>query len=304
VSRASDTTLFRNWLDRPPAPAYFLYGAGAGLAGLLAVEWERKLRGEGVSVETFRWTAADLERESPTVAWRSPSFFSRMRLFVLPDLAETKKAHRDEIKAYLEHPEPSAMLILHGTDFRQAKTFSGATNLLSTAPREDQAIDALARCAVAAARDAGATLSRDSAVFLARWTGGAFEAMSVELSKVLAFAAGKGEVAEEDIRAVCVFRGDVNPFQLAEALVRKDRLACLSLLRRFSATAKEEEYHQLNGAVAWYLRDRIRGKGSPVTPRRAAEIFEALSKIDLEMKGESRLSPEQIYEIRVLSVLA
>jgi DNA polymerase III delta subunit len=304
VSRASDTTPFKTWLDRPPAPAYFLYGAGAGLAGLLAAEWERRLRNEGVSVETFRWTAADLEREPPTIAWRSPSFFSRLRLFVLPDLAETKKAHRDEIKAYLSHPEPSAMLILHGTDFRQAKTFSGTANLQSAAPREDQAVDALARYAVAAARDAGAALSRDSAVFLSRWTGCSFDAMTVELSKVLAFAAGKEEVAEEDIRAVCVFRGDVNPFQLAEALVRKDRMACLSLLRRFSATAKEEEYHQLNGAVAWYLRDRARGKGSPVTARRAAEIFEALSRIDREMKGESRLSPEQIYEIRVLSVLS
>ncbi len=297
-------TLFKAWLDRAPAPAYFLYGAGAGLAGLLAREWERKLRGEGVSLETFRWTVADLERESPTIAWRSPSFFSRMRLFVLPDLAETKKIHRDEIKAYLEHPEPSAMLILQGTDFRQAKTFSGAANLVSAAPREDQAIDALARYAVADARDAGTTLSMDSAVFLARWTGCSFDALAGELSKVLSFAGDKGEVAEEDIRAVCVFRGEVNPFQLAEALVRKDRLACLSLLRRFAATAKDEEYHQLNGAVAWYLRDRMRGKGIPVAPRRAAEVFEVLSRIDREMKGESRLSPEQIYEIRVLSVLA
>jgi DNA polymerase III delta subunit len=303
VSRDSEITLFKTWLDRGPAPAYFLFGAGAGTAGLLAAEWERRLRGEGVPFETFRWTVSDLERESPTIAWRSPSFFSRMRLFVLPDLKETKKGHRDEIKAYLEHPEPSAMLILHGTDFRQAKTFSGAANLLSAAPRENQAIDALARYAVAAARDAGATLSRDSAVFLARWTGMEFDALVVELSKVLSFAAGKGEIAEEDIRAVCVCRGEVNPFRLAEALVRNDRLECLSLLRRFSATAKEEDYHQLNGAVAWYLRDRVRGKGGPVTTRRAAEIFEALSRIDREMKGESRLSHEQIYEIRVLSVL-
>ena len=303
MSRPSGTALFKGWLESAPAPAYFLHGAGAGLAGLLAAEWERKLRGEGVPLETFRWTMADLDRESPTVAWRSPSFFSRMRLFVLPDLAEMKKVHRDEIRAYLAHPEASAMLILHGTDFRQNRAFAGTGNLLSAAPREDQAIDALARYAVAQATEAGATLSRDSAVFLARWTGCDFDALSVELSKVLAFTAGKGEVAEEDIRAVCVFRGEVNPFHLAESLVRGDRPACLTLLRRFSATAKEEEYHQLNGAVAWYLRDRLRGKGGPVPPGRAAEIFAALSRIDREMKGESRLSAEQIYEIRVLSLL-
>jgi len=122
---------------------------------------------------------------------------------------------------------------------------------------------------------------------------------------VLAFAAGRGEVVEEDIRAVCVSRGAVDPFRLAETLVRKDSKACLALFRRFAAAAEPDDYHKLNGAVAWFLRSRIQGKGSAggVTPRRAAEIFRALSRIDREMKGESRLSPGQVYEIRLLSLL-
>jgi DNA polymerase III delta subunit len=303
VKRGADTSLFQAWLGRPPAPAYFLYGAGAGLSGLLATEWERKMHAQAVPLETFRWTMTDLERESPTVAWRSPSFFSRLRIFVLPDLAETKKAHRDEIKAYLESPEPSAMLILHGTDFRQAKTFSGTVNLMSSAPREDQAFDALARYAVAAAKGMGASISADSAAFLARWTNGSFEALDAELGKILTFTSGKDAVTEEDIRAVCVFRGEVNPFHLAEALVRKDAAACLGMFRRFAESAKDDEYHQLVGAIAWHLRERFKGKGAPVGTARAAEIFDALSRIDREMKGESRLSPRQVFEIRLLSVL-
>ena len=301
--RGAGASLFRAWTGGPPAPAYFLHGAGTGLAGLLAEEWERRLRAEGVSFETFRWTMTDLERESPTIAWRSPSFFSSLRIFVLPDLAEMKKAHRDEIKEYLAAPEPTAMLILHGTDYRQARSFSGTANLLSAAPREDQAMDALARYASTAAKEAGMSLSRDSAAFLARWTGGSFEALGAELGKVLAFAAGKDAVTEEDIRAVCVFRGEVNPFHLAEALERKDASACIAMLRRFAESAKDEEYHQLNGALAWHLRERVRGKGASISPARAAEIFEALSRIDREMKGESRLSPRQVCEIRLLSVL-
>lgn len=296
--------LFRAWVGGAPAPAYFLHGAGTGLAGLLAAEWERRLRRDGVSFETFRWTMTDLERDSPTIAWRSPSFFSSLRIFVLPDLAEMKKAHRDEIREYLAAPEPTAMLILHGTDYRQSKTFSGTRNLLSAAPREDQVMDALAGHAVAAAAEAGMALSRDCAAFLARWTGGSFEALEAELRKVMAFAAGKDAVTEEDIRAVCVFRGEVNPFHLAEALERKDARGCLAMLRRFSQYARDEEYHQLNGALAWHLRERVRGKGgAAVPPARAAEIFGALSRIDREMKGESRLSPRQVFEIRLLSVL-
>jgi hypothetical protein len=280
VKPTAPPPIFREWLSGDPAPAYLLYGDGAGLAGLLTRSWEGKLRGEGIPIESYRWTLEDLARESPTAAWRSPSFFSRVRIFTLPDLAEMKKGHRDEIKAYLESPEPSATLILHGTDFRQARGFSGTRNLLSDAPREE-------------------------ALFLARWVGVSFDALDAEIGKVLAFAGGRGEVVEEDIRAVCVARGDVDPFRLAESLVRKDGKACLSLFRRFAAAAETDDYHKLNGAVAWFLRSRIQGKGGAggVTPRRAAEIFRTLSRIDREMKGESRLSPGQVYEIRLLSLL-
>ncbi|MCL1926121.1 MAG: hypothetical protein FWF95_03170 [Syntrophorhabdaceae bacterium] len=295
--------MFRSWFASPPAPAYLLYGAGSGLAGLLVSGWERKLRGEGASFEIFRWTMTDFEKESPTLAWRSPSFFSRTRIFVLPDLAEMKKVHRDEVKSYLSAPEPSATLILRGTDFRQAKTFSGTANLLSLAPREDQATEVLAGYAVNEAKEAGISLSRGSATFLARFTGGLFEALDAELRKLLVFVAGKDTVTEEDIKAVCVFRGEVNPFHLAEALERKDVAATLGMLRRFAQNAKDDEYHQLTGAIAWHLRESARGKRGSISVERATKLFEVLSRIDREIKGESRLSPRQVYEIRLLSAL-
>ncbi len=84
---ADPPAIFRQWLSRGPAPAYLLYGDGAGIAGLLAKTWERKLRDEGVPIELHRWTVEDLGRESATASWRSPSFFSRLRIFTLPDLA-------------------------------------------------------------------------------------------------------------------------------------------------------------------------------------------------------------------------
>lgn len=295
--------IFRDWLARDPAPAYFLYGNGSGLAGLLAGEWERRMRNQGIPIETHRWTVEDLGTGSFETAWRSRSFFTRLRIFLLPDLAEMKKAQRDRIREYLESPEPSAMLILHGTDFRQARTFAGAANLLSDAPGETQVLDALARHAVCAARDAGVKLPRDTALFLARWVGGSFEALEAEIAKVLAFASGREEVTEEDIREVCISRKAVDPFRLAESLVKKERDACIAQFRRFAAAAGPDDFHRLNGAVAWVLRNRIQGKGGGIPIRRAAEVFRVLSRIDRELKGESRLSPVQVFEIRLLSLL-
>jgi len=306
VKTAPPGTIFRSWLGTAPAPAYLLYGDGAGLAGCLVHAWEKRLREEGVIAEVHHWTLADMERDSPDIAWRSPSFFAKVRIFVLPDLAEMKKGHRETIRAYLGTPEPSATLVLHGTDFRQAQGFARAPNLLSAAPREQQAVDALAEYAVAIAREAGASLHRESASFLARWVGVSFEPLDVEVGKLLAYAGGRKEITEEDIRAVCVSRGEVDPFRMADALVRKDGPACLALLRRFAATADAEDYHRLNGAMAWHLRGCVegRGRGAPVTPGRAALLFRTLSRIDREIKGESRLSPGQVFEIRLLSALA
>jgi len=306
VNDASTPTVFRAWIGKEPAPAYLLYGDGAGLAGCLVHAWEGRLRAGGVSFETHHWTPADLDRESPGAVWRSPSFFARVRIFVLPDLAEMKKVHREAIREYLEAPEPSATLVLHGTDFRQAQGFARVPNLLSAAPREQQAVDALADYAVGAARQAGATLSRESASFLARWVGVSFEPLAAEVGKLIAYARGRKEIVEEDIRAVCVSRGEVDPFRMAEALVRKDGPACLALLRRFAANADADDYHRLNGAVSWYLRSCIQGRGrsATVTPGRAAVLFRTLSRIDREMKGESRLSPGQIFEIRLLQALS
>lgn len=305
MNGASAPPVFRAWIGKEPAPAYLLYGDGAGLAGCLVDAWERRLRAGGVSFEIHHWTTADLDRESPETVWRSPSFFARARLFVLPDLAEMKKGHREAVREYLEAPEPSATLVLHGTDFRQAQGFSRAPNLLSAAPREQQAVDALADYAIGAAREAGASLSRESASFLARWVGISFEPLVAEVGKLIAYARGRKEIVEEDIRAVCVSRGEVDPFRMAEALVRKDGPACLALLRRFAVNADAEDYHRLNGAVSWYLRSCIQGRGrsATVTPGRAAALFRTLSRIDREMKGESRLSPGQIFEIRLLSAL-
>lgn len=306
MNGAVPPAVFRSWIGKEPAPAYLLYGDGVGLAGYLAHVWERRLRADGIPFETRHWTATDLERESPETAWRSPSFFARVRIFVLPDLSEMKKGHREAIREYLETPEPSAVLILHGTDFRQARSFSRAPNLLSAAPREQQAVDALAEHAVSAARESGVSIPRGSAAFLARWVGVSFESLAAEVRKLLAYVGDRKEITEEDIRAVCISRGEVDPFRLAEAWVRRDEPTCIALFRRFAATADADDFHRLIGAIAWHLRSCVEGKGrgGTVAPERAAELFRALSRIDRELKGESRLSPVQIFEIRLLSALS
>ena len=302
--------LFQSWLAGDPSPAYLLAGDGVGLADLLGELLQARFRAEGTAVELRLMTAADLERESPSVEWRTPSFFVRRRVFVLPDLEEIRKGPRKELLAYLATPEPSVTLVLPCSDRDGLKTFSGLPGVRSASPREDQVVAILAGYATTMAAEAGKELADDAAEFFARWVGTDFSRIKAETRKLLSFAGEREAIGEEDIRAVCVSGGEVNPFRLAEALFQRNGPECIALFRKFAGGADSSDFHGLVGAIAWGARKRMAAsgfgqKGRPaLSPDRGGAILSALSRIDRGLKGESGLSPEQLFEIHLLKLLA
>lgn len=295
---------FRPWFSEPPASAYLLSGEGAGLADLVAELWAERFQNEGTTAELLHWTPADLERESVEAAWRTPSFFFRFRIFLLPDLGELKKAARDAILSYLGHADPSVILVIPSTDRNATRAFAAVKGVRGSSLREDQAAAALAGYAVSAARRAGKSLPEEAAAFLVRWVGNDFPRVKAEVEKLVAFARGKEAIGEEEIREVCIAKGSVDPFALGEMLVRGDRRGCLSLFRRFTSGAESSDFHALVGAVAWVVRKRCKERAGTLSAGRCGDVLAALSAIDREMKGESGLSPEQVFEIHLLKLLA
>ena len=302
--------LFQPWLAGDPAPAYLLAGEGSGLADLLGELLQARFRDEGAAVELRLLTAADLERESASIEWRTPSFFASRRVFVLPDLEEIRKNARKDLLAYLRAPEPAVTLVLPCTDRDGLKTFSAVPGVRSASPREDQVVSVLARYVTALAAEAGKALADDAAEFFARWVGTDFSRVRAETRKLLSFAGDRKEIGEDDIRAVCVARGEVSPFRLADALFLRDAPGCLSLFRKFARGADASDYHGLVGAIAWDARKRMGASGyvprgrPALSEERGGAILTALSRIDRGLKGESGLSPEQLFEIQLLMLLA
>lgn len=294
---------FRSLSEGDPPPAVLLSGDGVGLAALVGELLLERFRREGKTTELTQWTGADLEKDAPSAEWRSPSFFARNRIFLLPDLAETKKKARDEIRAYLAAPEPSATLVIPSSDRGMARSFSAIPGVRSFAPGEEEAVQALAGYAVGFAGRAGAKLDGESAAFLARWVGGDFPRLKEETAKLVAFVGGNGSIGEAQIRELCVACGAVDPFALAEALLRRDAARCLGMFRAFARAAQESDYHGLLGAVAWKVRRAATAPGSRLSARRTGEILAALSRLDRGMKGESGLSPEQIFEMCLIRLL-
>jgi DNA polymerase III delta subunit len=296
--------LFRPWLSGPPASAYLLTGGGTGLCDLLGDLWMARFAGEGVRAELARWTVPDMERGPFVPAWRSPSFFARVRIYILPDLGDMKKRMRDLIAAYLGTPDPEVVLIVPSSDRGASRGFSAIPTVRSLSPREEDVVAALADASVATAREAGATLPREAAYFLVRWVGADYRRLKEETEKLLTAAGGRGEIDEAAVRILCTARGGADPFALAEALLRRDAEGCLSLFRAFAAAADSQDYHALLGAIAWKARRHFAGRADKTTAERAGRVLSALSRIDRGMKGESRLTPERLFETFFLTLLA
>lgn len=284
--------------------ALVLAQEGVGLAPLFAEALVARCREAGETAELFRWTAADVEAGSPSFAFRSLSFFARRRIFLLPDMADVKKKARDEILRYLEAPEESAVLVIPCSDGAAARALGGRPGVRRFAPGEEEAFRILADYAVELCARSGVVLEQDQAAFLARWVGGDFLRLKEEAAKLAGSAGKGGRIEEGGIRELCAARGRVDPFAMADALLAGEAGRCLNLFRAFARTAQERDYHALLGALAWRVRRAVSAPGSRLSPARAAGLFEGLAAVDRRMKGESGLSPEQVFEIALLKLLA
>ena len=311
-------SLFRSWATGKPAPAYVLGGEGARLSDMLAEELVSRFRKEGETTEFVYWNSADLERESPDAAWRSPSFFFRLRVFLLPDAGEWKQGPRKEILKYLESPDPSVLLVIPCSERRSLNLFTSVRGIRSASLGEEDVVAAMAEFAISRASENGKSLSEEAALFLARWVGSDFPRFRAEMAKLLAFGSSRSEIGEEEIRQVCVAGNMGDPFRLADDLIFRDRNGCLEKFRQFAAAADAGDYHALVGAIAWSVRKKISAaarpgknagmrygpKGRTLTVARGGEILTAMSGIDRALKGGSGLTPEQVFEIALLRLLA
>lgn len=285
------------YLSGDPPSAFVVAGEGAGLAEMLVEGWRDRFLREGETVELSHLTPLDLERESVTFTWRTPSFFVSNRLYLLPDLADLKKGPREEISAYLKEPAHRVVLFIPATKKDAISTIRGVKTV---SLRTDQIESAMAAYAVAEAERAGGSISPKAATFLARWIGADFRRFKEEVAKLLATVASGKTIGEGEIRAVCIAGGfELDPFAFADALIARNREQAVTMFRKFSKSAEKDEYFKLLGAVSW----KVRASGSRLSPEWGAALIDTLAAIDRGIKGESELSPDQFVEISLLKLL-
>jgi len=125
--------------------------------------------------------------------------------------------------------------------------------------------------------------------------------IETELSKVIAFVGGEGEIAEADVEAVCSLVAEAAIWDLTDALVRRDADRALAVAHRMLDTG--ESSHRLIAMVAWQMRQLITLQDcmrQRISPRDAGI---RMPRHKLEM-AQSALRNRPIHAARMLDQIA
>jgi DNA polymerase-3 subunit delta len=266
-------------------------------------------------------SATDTTGEAAVAACNSLGLFTEeARLVVVEDVERWRADDAKAVAAYLQNPAPATVLALVGegvkADSTLAKACAKAGELLVyDAPRKRD----LPAWVAAELERRGASAEREACRALAELVGDDLEALATEVDKLATWAHGE-EIRVADVEHLAVARAETTIFSLTDAWGRRDVAAVLeaaeSLLER-----SPRELTRVTGALASHV-GRVRAcqalTADGVRPREAAgrlkmhpfaaekafaqaanfsvdELRDAvvrLAKLDLAVKGGSRLAPE------------
>lgn len=217
---------------------YLLYGPEEYLKDQAVARIKRLALGGGpeelnfASLDGKGLGAGDLVAACETLPLMSPKKLVLVRDH--PALMPGAKGPEADELAYLEHPNPDAVLIfLCRGEIDKRKKLSqrlikgeGAVYFDHLPPFD------MAKWAVAQCSRAGLTLSAGEANTLVGYVGRRMEDLVRELDKLVNYCAGRARITRQDIDAVVTRNLEYNVFTLVEHLLKGEVEAAMDLLRR------------------------------------------------------------------------
>ena len=207
------------------------------------------------------FSAADGAERAVEVAKTVP-MMSDHRVVIVREMESAPVGLLDELMAYVEKPNPSTLLILNGTKTPPAsggvdrgRRLENAIKKVGEVRRFKSGETDPIRFAMGSGQEAGCVLNRRAATLLVELVGTDLGRIQTELSKVIAFVGGEGEVGVEDIEAVCSLVAEAAIWDLTDAVVRRDPDRALAVAHRMLDTG--EASHRLIAMIAWQMRQLI-----------------------------------------------
>jgi len=266
-------------------------------------------------------SATETAGEAAVAACNSLGLFTdEARLVVVEDVERWRAEDAKAVAAYLQSPAPATVLALVGdgvkADSALAKACAKAGEVLVyDAPKKSRLPDWVA----AELQRRGASADREACGALADLVGGDLEALGTEVEKLATWANGE-RIGVADVERLAVARAETTTFSLTDAWGRRDVGAVLEAAESLLERSPREVTR-----VTWALASHV-GKvracqalaADGVRPREGAgrlkmhpfaaekafahaanftadELRDAvarLARLDLAVKGGSRLAPE------------
>ena len=166
------------------------------------------------------------------------------------------------LEAYLSSPAPFTVLLLEASGLDERQKYYKV--LQEKAYIVELKIDGASAVALAEqiAKNLGARIDRDAAMFLAEILNGEAARIRIELEKLATYTQDRGHICKADIEALVVAARKNTVWQLADMLARGQRAAALAFLDNL--LREGEEPIGIVGALAWMYRKLIEARGLPV----------------------------------------
>jgi DNA polymerase III delta subunit len=205
-------------------------------------------------------------------AARSVGMFSTHRVVFVSEIAALQ-GDPGALQEYAAAPPPRSYLIVRAPTLDRRRklhqTLAKCGKLLTFATGDTVRAREHIR---SMAQSLGLKIDVRSANLLAELTGGDLYRVSNELQKIRAWVGNDaGRVTSETIREVAVGSGLMSGWEVAEAVLRRDRAVGLVAVRRL--TTAGEEAIRIVGGVAWRARVLLRAKVMAAAGRRPDEII-------------------------------
>ena len=207
------------------------------------------------------FSAADGAERAVEVAKTVP-MMAEHRVVIIREMESAPVDLLEGLLAYVEKPNPSTVLILNSTKTPPAsggvdrgRRLENAIKKVGVVRRFKTGETDPVRFALGYAQEAGCVLNRRAAALLIELVGTDLGRVQTELSKVVAFVGGEGEIGIEDVEAVCSLVAEAAIWDLTDAVVRRDPDRALAVAHRMLDTG--EASHRLIAMIAWQMRQLI-----------------------------------------------
>jgi len=247
--------------DSFPTIAMFLGDESVGRKRAEAELVDAVFGGGSPSFNLATFAASD-GAERAIEAAKTVPMMAKHRVVVIREMESASVDLLDDLLAYAQKPNPSTVLILTGTKNAPAsggvdrgRRLEGAVKKMGEVRRFKTADQNPMQFALFTAEEAGLKMDRRAASMVVELVGSDLGRIQTEMSKVIAFVGGEGNIGVSDVEAVCSLVAEAAIWDLTDAVVRRDSDRALCVAHRMMDTG--EASHRLIAMIAWQMRQLI-----------------------------------------------